>query len=89
MITEYINFSEKNNTGIIKLNRPKALNALNFEMAVNFTETILKWETDASIKRILLLGEGNSFCAGGDIKSLFLSSNKNNLKKIFFKKNIY
>ena len=86
MITEYINFSEKNNTGIIKLNRPKALNALNFEMAVNFTETILKWKTDASIKRILLLGEGNSFCAGGDVKSLFLSSNKNNLKKIFFQK---
>ena len=89
MISEYINFSVKNNTGIIELNRPKALNAINFEMVVIFTETLLKWMDDPLIKQVLLLGKGNSLCAGGDIKSLFLSSNKNDLKKIFFQKEYF
>jgi len=89
MISEYINFSVKNNTGIIKLNRPKALNAINFDMVVIFTETLLKWRDDPLIRQVLLLGEGNSLCAGGDVKSLFLSSNKNDLKKIFFQKEYF
>jgi enoyl-CoA hydratase/carnithine racemase len=33
-----------------------------------------------------LFGEGKYFCAGGDVKSLFLSSGKNKLKKKFFQK---
>ena len=84
MISEYINFSVKNNTGIIKLNRPKALNAINFDMVVLFTETLLKWRDDPLIRQVLLLGEGNSLCAGGDVKSLYLSSNvreNNQVKK--------
>ena len=89
MISEYINFSVKNNTGIIKINRPKALNAINFDMVVLFTETLLKWRDDPLIRQVLLLGEGNSLCAGGDVKSLFLSSNKNDLKKIFFQKEYF
>ncbi|MGY8752107.1 MAG: enoyl-CoA hydratase/isomerase family protein, partial [Fidelibacterota bacterium] len=89
MISEYINFSVKNNTGIIKLNRPKALNAINLEMVGTFTETLLKWKDDSLIRQVLLLGEGDSLCAGGDVKSLFLSSNKNGLKKIFFQKEYF
>ena len=37
-------FSETNQTGIIKLNRPKALNALNLEMAKKFHDKLLEWE---------------------------------------------
>ena len=33
-------FSEKNATGIITLNRPKALNALNIEMAKEFSDKL-------------------------------------------------
>ena len=76
MSSHYINFTEQNNTGIIKLNRPDALNALNYEMAVDFLEILSKWKTTSSIKRVLLLGQGKAFCAGGDVKSLFSSSNK-------------
>ena len=45
-----------------------------------------RWKTDISIKRVLLTGEGKALCAGGDIKSLFLSSGKSNLKKLFLQK---
>ena len=35
-------FSETKQTGIIKLNRPKALNALNLEMAKIFYDKLLE-----------------------------------------------
>ena len=86
MNSHFIKFTEKNNTGIIKLNRPDALNALNSEMAIDFLEILSIWKTSNSIKRVLLLGEGKAFCAGGDVKNLFSSSNKNTLKETFFQK---
>ena len=78
-------FLEKNNTGIITLNRPKALNALNIDMAKIFSEKLQEWNENVNIKRVLLIGEGKHFCAGGDVKSLFLMKDQNNHKKEFFK----
>ena len=79
-----IEFEVINSTGVIKLNRPKSLNALNIEMAKQFSEKLNEWEIDENIDRVLLTGEGNHFCAGGDVKSLVLSKNINNLKQKFF-----
>ena len=78
-------FSEINQTGIIKLNRPKALNALNLEMAKKFYDKLLEWEENNNISRVILYGEGKHFCAGGDVKSLVLAGKKNQLKYDFFK----
>ena len=86
MISKFIDFSISNETGVIKLNRPNALNALNYDMASNFLEVLLGWKKNPKIERVLLYGGGKSLCAGGDVKSLFLSSNKSNLKKKFFQK---
>ena len=86
MNSKFIDFSVQNETGIIKLNRPNALNALNYDMVVDLLDILIKWKENKRINRILLYGEGKSFCAGGDVKSLFLSSGKNNLKEIFFQK---
>tara|TARA_A100000164_G_scaffold158235_1_gene140276 strand:- start:368 stop:1372 length:1005 start_codon:yes stop_codon:yes gene_type:complete len=78
-------FSEIDQTGIIKLNRPKALNALNLEMAKKFYDKLLEWEENNNISRVILYGEGKHFCAGGDVKSLVLAGKKNQLKYDFFK----
>ena len=78
-------FSEIDQTGIIKLNRPKALNALNLEMAKKFYDKLLEWEENNNISRVILYGEGKHFCAGGDVKSLVLAGKKNQLKHDFFK----
>mgnify|MGYP006093785985 FL=1 len=86
MNSEFINFSIENETGIIKLNRPEALNALNYDMAIILLEKLLGFKKNKKINRIMLYGEGKSFCAGGDVKNLFLSSGKNKLKKKFFQK---
>ena len=79
-----INFEIIRSTGVITLNRPQALNALNIEMAKQFSETLNKWSKDKNIKRVLLKGEGKHFCAGGDVKKVHLSGNKSDLKKNFF-----
>ena len=78
-------FSETKQTGIIKLNRPKALNALNLEMAKKFHDKLLEWGEKDNILRVLLVGEGKHFCAGGDVKSLVLAGKENSLKHDFFK----
>ena len=54
MAEEYINFSQKNDTGIIKLNRPKALNALNYDMAEIFLKKLNEWNLENSIKKTIL-----------------------------------
>ena len=79
-----IKFEIIRSTGVITLNRPQALNALNIDMAEQFSETLNIWSTDEKIKRVLLKGEGKHFCAGGDVKKVHLSDNKSNLKKNFF-----
>ena len=77
-------FEVKNSTGIITLNRPKALNALNLNMAIQFSAKLKEWEDDNTIERVLLLGEGKHFCAGGDVKSVHLSGPFSELKQEFF-----
>ena len=78
-------FEEINETGIIKLNRPKALNALNFDMSEKFSHQLNEWKKNDKIKQVLLIGEGKHFCAGGDVKSLSLAKKTSSLKKkIFF-----
>ena len=79
-------FEVKNSTGIITLNRPNALNALNLNMAVQFSNQLREWENNNKIERVLLMGRGKHFCAGGDVKSVHLSGPFSKLKSEFFSK---
>ena len=79
-------FEVKNSTGVITLSRPKALNALNLNMAIQLSKKLKEWEDDNAVKRVILLGEGNHFCAGGDVKSVHLSGPFSELKREFFSK---
>ena len=79
-------FKIKGSTGIINLSRPKALNALNLNMAEQFSNKLMEWEKDNKIERVLLTGEGKHFCAGGDVKSVYQSGKFSKLKSEFFSK---
>ncbi len=58
--------------GVIILNRPKALNALNLNMVRLMAAALDEWERDGAVDRIILLGAGErAFCAGGDIRRLY------------------
>ncbi|GJE40712.1 enoyl-CoA hydratase/isomerase family protein [Methylobacterium persicinum] len=58
--------------GRIRLNRPKALNALNHPM-VGLIDRALDWfAADPAVTAVLLTGEGErALCAGGDLRSLY------------------
>ena len=58
--------------GVITLNRPKALNALNLNMVRLIAAALGEWEGDGAVDRVLFLGAGErAFCAGGDIRRLY------------------
>ena len=58
--------------GVIILNRPKALNALNLNMVRLMAAALDEWERDGAVDRIVILGAGErAFCAGGDIRRLY------------------
>ncbi|MBB5709662.1 enoyl-CoA hydratase/isomerase family protein [Sphingomonas xinjiangensis] len=57
--------------GRIRLNRPKALHALNTAMCQAMLHALDTWEADPTIEAILIdHAEGRGFCAGGDIRMI-------------------
>ncbi|MBL8322121.1 MAG: enoyl-CoA hydratase/isomerase family protein, partial [Acinetobacter sp.] len=60
---------EKNNgVGLITLNRPQALNALNTELISEINQALDQLEKDPGIGCIVLAGSEKAFAAGADIK---------------------
>jgi len=58
--------------GRIRLNRPKALNALNHEMVGLIDKALDRFAADPAVTAVLLTGEGErALCAGGDLRSLY------------------
>ncbi len=56
--------------GIIRLNRPKVLNALNFETLRELVEALEAFDHDDRIRATILTGSDDAFSAGADIKEL-------------------
>src|SRR3972149_10328586 len=64
---ENIIYSKEDNIGIIKLNRPKSLNALNKKLMSEIEDTIDKISIDDTLKAVMITGDEKSFAAGADI----------------------
>lgn len=73
--------------GVIRLNRPKALNALTLDMVRLMSAALDRFEADASVGVILLEGAGErGLCAGGDIRGLYQSIRAGgDLGKVFWR----
>jgi enoyl-CoA hydratase len=56
--------------GIIRLNRPQALNALNAALIGELTQAVQAFEADAGIACIVVTGSEKAFAAGADIKEM-------------------
>ena len=52
--------------GIITMNRPEKLNAMNLEMKNEISDTLSELEVDEDVKVIILTGAGRAFSAGHD-----------------------
>uniref|UniRef100_A0A2M4BRS1 3-hydroxyisobutyryl-CoA hydrolase, mitochondrial n=1 Tax=Anopheles marajoara TaxID=58244 RepID=A0A2M4BRS1_9DIPT len=73
---------EVGSKGVITLNRPKALNAINLDMVRMIYGAMKSWETSKSLVIVKSVGE-KAFCAGGDVRAITESGNVD-LAKSFF-----
>jgi enoyl-CoA hydratase len=63
--------------GHITLNRPKALNALTWEMCLAIEKALDDWRNDDSIALIIIDGAGErAFCSGGDIAEMYAAGTR-------------
>ena len=61
--------------GVIRLNRPKAINALTLDMSLGIDAALDRFEADPDVGVIVLEGAGErGLCAGGDIRGLYESA---------------
>jgi enoyl-CoA hydratase len=61
--------------GRITLHRPKALNALTYQMCLDIEAALDAWRGDDAVKLVVIDAEGDkAFCAGGDIQDLYDAS---------------
>ena len=73
--------------GVIRLNRPKAINAVTLEMFRDIDKALDRFEADPDVAVILLEGAGErGLCAGGDIRALYENSKvRGDLGKILWR----
>jgi len=70
MTYENIIVETKGRVGIIRLNRPQALNALNKALIAELTQAIDAFDADDRIGCMLVTGSDKAFAAGADIKEM-------------------
>ena len=70
MAYENILVDTRGETGLITLNRPEALNALNSKLIAELGQALDTFEADADIGCIVITGSEKAFAAGADIKEM-------------------
>jgi enoyl-CoA hydratase len=66
-MAEHIILKKENETAVLTISRPEALNALNGEMLDELDRVLDEAAADKEIKALIITGEGRSFVAGADI----------------------
>jgi enoyl-CoA hydratase len=70
--------------GVITLNRPKALNALNAELLHELCDALEEWDADDAVHCMVVTGSERAFAAGADIKEMQPRSYMEMFKANFF-----
>ena len=67
--------------GLIRFNRPKALNALNSTVMKELTDALLAFDADPNIGAMVIAGNEKAFAAGADIKEMVDASSVDMLRR--------
>ena len=70
MTTQTIIVERRGRVGIVRLNRPQALNALNATLRNELLGAVEAFDVDADVGCILITGSEKAFAAGADIKEM-------------------
>ena len=63
----FVEFEQRGPVGIVTMNRPEALNALNDQVLRDLDAVLTQAEEDAELYVLVVTGAGRSFVAGADI----------------------
>lgn len=70
-VNEEVILEKIGDKGVVVLNRPKALNALNLTMVRKIFPQLKKWNDEMAVKFVVIKATGGkAFCAGGDIREV-------------------
>ncbi|HWJ37965.1 MAG TPA: enoyl-CoA hydratase/isomerase family protein [Sphingomicrobium sp.] len=86
-MTDEVLISTQDRVGRIRLNRPKAIHALNTQMCEAMSAALLKWRSDDAVEAVIIdHAEGRGFCAGGDVVMIARSGSEDaaDAKRFFF-----
>ncbi len=65
-------FERRGTAGLVRLNRPQALNAVTLIMVRALRQQLDSWRDDPSITRVVIMGAGGrAFSAGGDLRQVY------------------
>jgi enoyl-CoA hydratase len=65
---ECIIYEKDENIAVIRLNRPKVLNAMNKQLWLDFRSALHDVRDDSNIRVLIITGEGRAFSTGADLK---------------------
>jgi enoyl-CoA hydratase len=86
-VSDDVLISTQDRVGRIRLNRPRAIHALNTAMCDTMSQALLGWIHDDSVEAVVIdHAEGRGFCAGGDVVMIARSGNEDaaDAKRFFF-----
>lgn len=71
-MSDEVLIEQRDGLGLITLNRPKAINALNHPMALAILAALRRWADDDGVRAVVVTGAGErGLCAGGDIVAIY------------------
>lgn len=66
---------------ILRLNRPKKLNALDPRMCHDLVHALLRASEDRAVRTVVITGAGRGFCSGGDINYIYEARKKKSTRE--------
>jgi len=73
-----ITFAAQGPVGVLTLNRPERMNAVNYQMRDELRDFFISRLTDTDTRVIVITGAGKGFCSGLDIKDSKITHPENN-----------
>ncbi len=70
MASNTVLIEKRDGVGLVTLNRPERLNAMNWEMMFALVDELEALAQDRAVGCVVLTGAGRAFCAGGDIQGM-------------------